>query len=167
MPPGEGPPHPRWQAFPPRPPTARQYPEVVTRTRNPVRRVFHFGIALSGWVLFAVSWYFIFARNVGPDAVAAFLLLLLALIGVVAVDLAWVAFNLGVYRMRGSRTQVRHVPFRVRRDCVGRLLRTPGTDVLKASGFLRVRIAEEGRVKIYEVDGADAKDGDLPSGYDR
>ncbi len=145
---GEGPPR-KGPGGAPRPPTAARYPEVVTHTRNPVRRVFHFLLASAGWILFAYFWYATFLRQMGPEAWTTLLLLLVVMVGIVAVHLIWVGFNLGIYRARGKRTHVRSVPFRSRRDVLGRALRTPGWELLQASPLVEISIGESGAAKLY------------------
>lgn len=142
---------PRRELGPPQPPTARRYPEVVTRTRNPVRRIFHFLLAAGGWILFAYFWYATFIKQMGPEAVTTLLLLVVVMVGIVAVHLIWVGFNLGIYRARGKRTHVRSVPFRSRRDTLGRALRTPGWEVLQAAALIEIRIDEAAGAKLYEM----------------
>lgn len=147
---GEGTP-PREGFGPPEPPTARRYPEVVTHTRNPVRRIYHFVVAAGGWVLFAYFWHATFIKQMGPEAVTTLLLLVLVMVGIVAVHLIWVGFNVGIYRARGKRTHVRSVPFRSRRDTLGRVLRTPGWDHLQAAPLIEVRIDLITDAKHYEI----------------
>lgn len=134
----------------PRPPTALAYPEVVSRTRNPVRQVFHVGVAVFGWLVFGLSWLFIFARRIGHDAILTFLMLGLAFLGIVVINLLWITFNVGIHRMRGSRTHVRHVPFHERRDCMGRRLVMPEPEVLQSAPFIRVTVSPHQASKTYE-----------------
>lgn len=148
---GEGPP-PRHRGGPaPHPPTSQRYPDVVTHTKNPIRRLYHAVLVVLGWVLFAFTWYHIFFRHTARDAILTFLLLAVAFAGVVIVNLLWVAVNVGIYRRRGSRTQIRVVPFTARTDVLGRRLEHPDWEELKDAAVVTIHVEPARSVKIYEV----------------
>jgi hypothetical protein len=148
---GEGTPPGKAGGTAPHPPTSQRYPDVVTRTKNPIRRTYHAVLIVLGWALFAFAWYHIFFRQTARDAVLTFLLLGAVFAGVVIVNFLWVAVNVGIYRSRGNRTQVRVVPFTARTDVLGRKLEHPGWDELKRASVVTVRIDAARGAKIYEV----------------
>jgi hypothetical protein len=157
---GTGPPDAGRRRGIPFPPTARSYPEVVTRTRNPVRRAFHLLLVIVGWILFGAFWYFIFARGTGRGAVRTFAILFVTMVGIIVINYLWVGFNLGIHRIRGQRTQARIVPFRVRRDALGRELIGPGWDAVQRGRIVDVVIDEKNRTKRFVVEeGTSAADG--------
>jgi hypothetical protein len=141
----------------PVPPTARSYPEVVTGTRNPVRRVFHILLIVIGWILFVLFWYYIFFKGTGEGASQTFVILLITMLGIIAINWLWVAFNLSLYKLRGSRTAVRHVPFTATRDVLGRTLVTPGWSAVQEARIVDVTLDTKGEVKRYVTGGDDPK----------
>jgi hypothetical protein len=148
---GEGTPPRHAGGSAPHPPTSERYPVVVTRTRNPIRRLYHAVLVVLGWALFAFTWYHIFYRHTARDAILTFLLLAVVFAGVMIVNLLWVALNVGIYRRRGSRTQVRVVPFTARSDALGRSLEHPDWEELKSAAVVTVRVEPARGVKVYEV----------------
>lgn len=135
----------------PFPPTARIYPEVVTRTRNPVRRVAHLLLIAIGWALFALFWFAIFYRNTGGEALRTFGMLGLAFLGIGFVNLVWVWFNVGIYRRKGSRIEVPEAHFRYRHDALGRAIAAPEWDAIRAGSVVDVTIEEAQRRKLYRI----------------
>jgi hypothetical protein len=147
MPPGSG-----QKGTVPVPPTARHYPEVVTATRNPVRRVFHSLLIAAGWLVFVLFWYYIFFKGTGQGASQTFVILLITMIGIIVINWLWVAFNLSLYKLRGSRTTVRTVPFTATRDVLGRTLVTPGWAAVQEARIIDVTVDEKAETKRYATD---------------
>ncbi len=136
----------------PLPPTARHYPEVVTATRNPVRRAFHLLLIIVGWIVFVLFWYYIFFRGTGEGASQTFVLLLITMLGIIVINWLWVGFNLSLYRVRGARTTVREVPFTATRDALGRKLVTPGWSAVQESRIVDVFVNERTATKRFVTD---------------
>lgn len=129
--------------------TPKGPPQVMTHTRNPVRRFFHILISLLGWALFAWFWYTVFALPLDRRAYPTFLILLVFLAGIILVNALWVNFNRGIYRTRGRRTRVREVEFAGVADQLGRTLEGADWDRLRGEAWVRVDLDAIQGVKRY------------------
>lgn len=129
----------------------KELPPVVTRTRNPVQRVFHALLAVAGWILFVWFWVTVFLRGFGREAVTTIAILVVALVGIVAVHLLWVTFNVNLHRARGPRSRIREVTFAGTTDQLGRPLLGADWDRLRLARRILVEIDDKTETKVYRA----------------
>ncbi len=123
--------------------------DAITRTANPARRVFHVIVSILGWAGFVWSLNAVFFRSLDRRAIPTLLLLVLVLLGIIAVNLLWVRFNLDLHAKRPKRTRTRTVEFTARADVLNRPLQVDWR-----------RMRETGRIAVDLVrleDGTEAK----------
>lgn len=140
--------------------SAKPLPGIVTRTQSPVLRVFHSMIAAAGWILFAWFWFHVFWSGLGREAITTFVILAIALAGILLIHLLWIRSNLEIYRSRGQRTRVREVSFAGTRDQLGRPLLDADWDRLRQSAWIVIDIDTKTQTKIYRTAGTIQSPGD-------
>jgi hypothetical protein len=130
----------------------RDLPQIVSRTRNPVRKAFHLGASLVGWLAFALGWWRVFLRPLDRWAIPTFELLLLVLLGIVAVNSLWVSYNQGIFRNRPPRTRIRQIDFVGEADRLGRTLVGADWPRLRRGRRISVHLDRAAGTKTYTIE---------------
>ncbi len=129
--------------------SAPPLPDVVTRTRHPIKRIAHALLSLGGWALFLWYWTTVFLAPIDRAAIQTFVALFVALVGIVTAHLLWVRFNLDIFRARGQRTRIREVTFAGTTDRLGRELDGADWTSLQTTRHIAISVVGTPERKVY------------------
>jgi len=110
----------------------------------------HALIVLCTWALFFYWWYLVIPSTLLSDAAWAVFVILVVSLCTVVLTLAWVRYNIGIYRRKGPRRKVTDVSERFAMDALGRDLVHDGWEGQRASRLITVSI-DGGKRKIFSA----------------
>lgn len=115
--------------------------------------IFHGFIALFGWILFVYWWNRVIPQVGARDAAVALAFIALTVLATVIATLAWVLYNIGIFRRKGPRRNLPAVSENYDADFLGRKIDRPGLDSIRGARIVTVSL--RGDVKKIEIsDGA-------------
>jgi hypothetical protein len=114
--------------------------------------VFHFLVAVGGWVVFALFWRRVFYRTPSAEGVAGVLVVAILLVVSVSLTAAWIRHNLILsrrfaYRRLHSREASRDWS----RDVLGRPVTGPGWEILQMAPEVEIDLDPRTGAKIYRA----------------
>gem|GEM_PF-2130043 len=107
---------------------------------------------VAGWLIFAVLWLDVVTEATAATARLTGLLLTATLVLSVTLNLAWVAYNLGIYRQKGARLGIKEVGFEAEQDFLGRPL-VADWPALKDSAFVTVTVQDGSKLFVAHSEG--------------
>ncbi len=111
--------------------------------RVTVRGVFHGLVALLGWILFVHWWRRVIPQITETDASAALIFIAATFLATLVVTLAWVSYNIRIFRRKGPRLRLPDVSEDRDADSLGRTIDGPDGESLRKAPVIVIEVDEE------------------------
>ncbi len=101
----------------------------------------------AGWLIFVVLWLDVVTEATAATARLTGLLLTATLVLSLTLNLAWIAYSVGIYRRKGARFGIREIGFEAEQDFLGRPL-VADWPALKNSALVTVTVQDGSKLFV-------------------